>query len=76
MNEKLGIFEAKTRLSEVIQRVEHGEHFLITRRGRVVAELRPIPEHKSPLSRGCAAHPNYRMAPDFDEPLSDLKDYM
>ncbi len=76
MDEKLGIFETKTRLSEIVQRVERGERFLITRRGRVVAELRPISGQKLALSRGCAAHPDYRMAPDFDEPLSDWKDYM
>ena len=53
-----------------------GERFYITRRGQPVAELRPIPGPKKPLSRGCARNPDYFMAVDFDQPLDDLQDYM
>jgi len=72
----VGIFEAKTHLSELIQRVSSGESFFITRRGERVAELRPIEQTRLPLERGCAANASYRMAPDFDEALEDLEDYM
>lgn len=73
---RVGIFETKTHLSEIIQKVEAGEHFVITRRGRAVAELRPVQPEKLPLERGCAANPDYWMSPDFDEPLEELADYM
>lgn len=73
---EVGIFETKTHLSEIIQEVEQGIRFVITRRGRAVAELRPLKPEKLPLERGCAANPRYRMSPDFDEPLEDLADYM
>ncbi len=33
------LFDAKNRLSELIDRVEAGEEFVITRRGKVVARL-------------------------------------
>ena len=36
---KIALFEAKNRLSELIDRVQSGEVFVITRRGRVVARL-------------------------------------
>ena len=36
----VGIRELKNRLSEYIRRVRRGEEFLVTDRGRVVAELR------------------------------------
>jgi prevent-host-death family protein len=38
----VGAFEAKTHLSELLVAVEAGETILITRRGRPVAELRPV----------------------------------
>jgi prevent-host-death family protein len=38
----IGAFEAKTHLSELLERVERGEVVTITRRGRPVARLVPI----------------------------------
>ena len=40
--ERLGISQVKTALSHLLRRVEAGERFVITRRGRAVAELRPV----------------------------------
>lgn len=39
----IALFEAKNRLSELIDRVQAGEEFAITRRGKVVARL-ALPE--------------------------------
>ena len=36
---ELAVYEAKTRLSELLLAVEHGEQFVITRRGVAVARL-------------------------------------
>ena len=36
---EVALFDAKNRLSELIARVEAGEEFVITRRGKVVARL-------------------------------------
>ncbi len=36
-----GVFEAKNRLSELLDRVERGESILITRHGRAIAHLVP-----------------------------------
>ncbi len=38
---EIALFEAKNRLSELIDRVEKGEVIAITRRGKVVAQLAP-----------------------------------
>lgn len=35
----IALFEAKNRLSELIERVQAGEDFVITRRGKAVARL-------------------------------------
>jgi prevent-host-death family protein len=37
----IGAFEAKTRLSSLLERVTHGESFTITRHGKPVARLVP-----------------------------------
>jgi prevent-host-death family protein len=38
----VGVFEAKTRLSELLERAERGEEIVITRRGQPVARLTPV----------------------------------
>jgi prevent-host-death family protein len=72
---EVGAFEAKTHLSRLLDAVEKGERIFITRHGKRVAELAPIPPKKTG-KRGCAKGPGFYMAPDFDEPLEDFKDYM
>jgi prevent-host-death family protein len=37
----IGAFEAKTKLSELLDRVDKGAVFVITKQGQPVAELRP-----------------------------------
>ena len=37
----IGIFDAKTRLSEIVRQVEAGASFTITHRGRPVADIVP-----------------------------------
>lgn len=41
---EIGLFEAKTKLSELTRRVAAGESFVITVRGRRIATLMPAPE--------------------------------
>ena len=42
MPSEIGAYEAKTHLPALLQRVEHGEQFIITRHGRAIARLVPI----------------------------------
>lgn len=35
----LGAFEAKTHLSQILERIERGEEFIITRHGKPVARM-------------------------------------
>ena len=41
--ESIGLFEAKTHLSELIARAERGEEVVITRHNKPVAKLVPMP---------------------------------
>ena len=38
---EIGAFDAKTKLSEILRKVEQGERFTITRRGKAVADVVP-----------------------------------
>jgi prevent-host-death family protein len=46
--ESIGLFEAKTHLSELIARAERGEEVIITRHNKPVAKLVPITTEISP----------------------------
>lgn len=46
--ETIGAFEAKTRLSELLERTEHGETFQITKHGRPVGKLIPPDTTRDP----------------------------
>ena len=39
---EIGAYDAKTRLAELLTRVEKGERIVITRHGRPVAQLVPV----------------------------------
>ena len=45
----VGTFEAKTHLSELLERVAEGESFVITRRGQAIARLVPARPTAAPL---------------------------
>ena len=74
---EVGAFEAKTHLSQLLKDVEAGEVIYITRHGKRVAELKsPEAKPKKKRQRGCAKGQPFYMAPDFDEPLEEFKEYM
>lgn len=70
---EIGAFEAKTRLSELLERVDRGQVYVITKRGRPVAELRPVPG-RTGLRFGCDEG-RITIGDDFDAPLRDMQEY-
>jgi prevent-host-death family protein len=44
---EIGAFDAKTKLSEILRKVDQGERFTITVRGRPVANLVPVAPDRS-----------------------------
>lgn len=70
---KVNIHDAKTHLSRYLARVAAGETVILCNRNVPVAELRPVPRHRTTrrpvgLARGTVAVP-----PAFFEPLSDAE---
>lgn len=43
----IGAFQAKTHLSELLNKVQAGQTFTITKRGQAVAELKPMQSEKN-----------------------------
>jgi prevent-host-death family protein len=70
----VGLFEAKTHLASLVDQVKEEGTIVLTRRGKPVAELRPV-ESKGPRKFGAARDLINDVAPDFNAPLDDFKDY-
>ncbi len=73
----ISIEDASCRLSELLHQLLPGEELIITEDGeplaRVVAVKRSVAERRQPGTlRGSVV----QMADDFDEPLSDFREYM
>jgi prevent-host-death family protein len=68
---QVNIYEAKTRLSELLDAVEAGELVLICRRNQPVAELRPIKPRKAAPRPIGAAHGALQVPAAFFEPLPE-----
>jgi prevent-host-death family protein len=71
---QIGAFEAKTRLSELLERVDKGQVYVITRRGRPIAELRPAPG-RTGLGFGSDAG-RITIGEDFDAPIPEFQEYL
>lgn len=72
---EIGSYDAKTNLPEILRRVEAGETFTITNRGKPVADL--LPSRASALLKAQTAIDNILQAkkhPVSDKTLSDLKE--
>jgi antitoxin (DNA-binding transcriptional repressor) of toxin-antitoxin stability system len=74
---QVDIVEMIRRSPELLAEVERGQLFQITRNGKAIAELKPPTDvkkekHKIGFAPGLITY----MAPDFDAPLDDFREYM
>jgi len=69
---KVNVHEAKTHLSELLQRVMNGERFIITKAGKPVAFLSPVEASPEPRVPGNDAG-KVVIAADFDAPLPEFE---
>ena len=75
MLEEIGSYDAKTKLPEILRRVEAGEAFTITNRGKPIADL--VPSRKGSRLKAQAAIENILKAKNHqtsDEELAGLKE--
>jgi prevent-host-death family protein len=68
---QVNVYEAKTRLSALLDEVSKGSSFIIAKSGKPVARLCPIEPPKRRKSRIGFMKGRIKLAPDFDAPLPD-----
>jgi prevent-host-death family protein len=69
--------EAQAQLPELIEKLSQGEDVVITRDNQPVARLVAEARPKRPLRKlGTMKGSILYIAPDFDAPLEDFKEYM
>jgi prevent-host-death family protein len=69
---QFGMHEAKTNLSQLVERAEAGEDIVIARNGEPVARLIPVAQTNSLASVYGALRGQIHMADDFDELPDDI----
>jgi len=71
---KVSVYEAKSKLSQMINAALEGEEVIITRNGHVTVQLTPVHEKKSDwigMYEGQIV-----IHDDFDDPLEEFEEYM
>jgi prevent-host-death family protein len=71
---QVGMHEAKTKLSQLVERAESGEDIVIARNGKPVARLVPIVSAGSLATVRGAWRDRVHIAEDFDELPDDIAD--
>jgi prevent-host-death family protein len=71
VTETVNVHDAKTHLSRLLERVEHGERIVLARAGRPIAILIPFTEERQPRRPG---NEPIIIGPDFDDPLPEFED--
>lgn len=69
---RVGMHEAKTQLSKLVERAEGGEEILITRRGEPAVRLVPAKRGDGFASLAGSWRGQIRVGEDFDELPADL----
>lgn len=67
---QINLYEAKTRLSELVEAAHQGETITIAKSGRPLARLVPIEKRNPPVRLGLMKG-EIRIGADFDDPLPD-----
>jgi prevent-host-death family protein len=70
------IHQAKTHLSKLIRKALDGEEVIIANRDKPLVRLEAIRQKKTTRKLGLGKGLVTYIAPDFDEPLEDLAEYM
>ncbi|NJL78644.1 MAG: type II toxin-antitoxin system prevent-host-death family antitoxin [Richelia sp. RM2_1_2] len=71
---QVDITEAQAKIKQLLQSALQGEEIIITRDNQPILKLIQFSPHCQRRQRG-SAKAQIWMAPDFDEPLEDFKEY-
>jgi antitoxin (DNA-binding transcriptional repressor) of toxin-antitoxin stability system len=76
MNRTLPLDAASPAVRELVEGLAPGEQVVITSKGEPMAVLTRASSGQWPCAPGSAKGTEHWMAPDFDAPLDDFKEYM
>jgi prevent-host-death family protein len=76
MPTEIGAFEAKTKFSELLRKVEQGERFTITLRGKAVAQLSPATDSAISAEERAAAFQRLRSPSIHGVPTETLLEWI
>ncbi|HEY4002319.1 MAG TPA: DUF2281 domain-containing protein [Candidatus Xenobia bacterium] len=72
----LNLDEAQAHLREIVAGLRPGEEVVLTDNGQPLAMLVKAPRTSWPCQAGSAKDKPHWMAPDFNAPLDEFKEYM
>lgn len=72
----ISIDRAQASLRQIILGLNPGEQLAIVDDDQQLATLTRVAETRWPCQAGSARHTRHSMAPDFDAPLEDFREYM
>jgi antitoxin (DNA-binding transcriptional repressor) of toxin-antitoxin stability system len=70
------IEEAQAKLPEILTNLNPGDQVAIVRNGEEIAKLTRSHRKQWPCKAGSYRKTEFWMAPDFDAPLEEFKEYM
>jgi antitoxin (DNA-binding transcriptional repressor) of toxin-antitoxin stability system len=70
------IEEAQAMLPDIVRQLQPGEEITITDHEQPLAQMRKASRTSWPCKAGSAKQSILRIAPDFDAPLDELREYM
>jgi prevent-host-death family protein len=70
------IEDAQAKLPQIIEQLQPGEEIIITDRGKPLAPVKKAERTSWPCKAGSYRKAEFWMAPDFDAPLEEFKEYM
>jgi antitoxin (DNA-binding transcriptional repressor) of toxin-antitoxin stability system len=76
MSATVTIEEAQAHLTELIEKLRPGEEIIIVEGDNPIAAIRRKERDSWPCQPGTAKGTKHGMAPDFDAPLEDFREYM
>ena len=71
---RVSVYEAKSKLSQMIDKALEGEEVVITRRGEEVIKLEPVKKKKRSWIGMWEGQ--VKIHDDFDDPLPEFEEYM
>jgi prevent-host-death family protein len=73
---KIGVYEAKSKLSEMIKLARAGEDVIITKNGEDMVRLIPVGSRKKNTDWIGMFEGQIEIRDDFDDPLEEFEEYM